>query len=153
MGIPERSFIVAPVAYSDPADSWVSTHPRPITLFPPEPIAATGSRPPARFRWRRMSLTTGRTTGPERIAPEWWLQDDNWHSGLRDYGPAYFKSEGFPSRRSIITISKDDLQAALRGGLFCAYLTEIPLIPVAKLALTAWQFWPPFVRCVILRVF
>lgn len=83
--IPERSFIVAPVAYSDPADSWVSTHPRPITLFPPEPIAGTGARPPTRFRWRRMSLTTGRATGPERIAPEWWLQDDNWHSGLRDY--------------------------------------------------------------------
>ncbi|WP_170409820.1 Y-family DNA polymerase [Ruegeria atlantica] len=83
--IPERSFIVAPAAYSDPAGSWISTHPRPITLFPPEPIAATGSRPPTRFRWRRMSLTTGRTTGPERIAPEWWLEDDNWRSGIRDY--------------------------------------------------------------------
>lgn len=83
--IPERSFIVAPAAYSNPADSWISTHPRPITLFPPEPIAATGTRPPMRFRWRRMPLTTGRTTGPERIAPEWWLQDDNWRSGLRDY--------------------------------------------------------------------
>jgi len=83
--IPERSFIVAPVACSDPAGVWVNTHPRPITLFPPEPIAGTDSRPPVRFRWRRMSLTTGRATGPERIAPEWWLEDENWRSGLRDY--------------------------------------------------------------------
>lgn len=83
--IPERSFIIAPAAYSDPASSWISTLPRPITLFPPEPIAGTGTRPPMRFRWRRMSLTTGRATGPERIAPEWWLEDDNWRSGLRDY--------------------------------------------------------------------
>ena len=32
-----------------------------------------------------MVLTTGRATGPERIAPEWWLDDPNWRSGLRDY--------------------------------------------------------------------
>lgn len=84
--IPERSFIVAPAAYSDPVGNWIRTpQPRPILLFPPEPIAGTGSRPPARFRWRRMLLTTGRATGPERIAPEWWLQDDKWRSGLRDY--------------------------------------------------------------------
>ncbi|GAA6179461.1 DNA polymerase Y family protein [Shimia sp. NS0008-38b] len=83
--IPERSFMVAPAAYSDPAGPWISTKPRPICLFPPEAIAATGLRPPKQFRWRRMSLTTGRATGPERIAPEWWLEDDNWRSGLRDY--------------------------------------------------------------------
>ena len=83
--IPERSFIIAPAAYSDPVSGWGSTQPRPICLFPPEPIAGTGARPPARFHWRRMSLATGRATGPERIAPEWWLDDDNWRSGLRDY--------------------------------------------------------------------
>ena len=83
--IPERSFIMAPTAYSEPESGWVHIHPRPICLFPPEPIAGSGPRPPARFRWRRMSLTTGRVTGPERIAPEWWLEDDNWRSGLRDY--------------------------------------------------------------------
>jgi len=32
-----------------------------------------------------MFLSTVRATGPERIAPEWWLQDENWLSGLRDY--------------------------------------------------------------------
>jgi len=83
--IPERSFIMAPTAYSEPANGWVSLQPRPICLFPPEPIAASGSKPPRRFKWRRMFLITGRATGPERIAPEWWLEDDNWRSGLRDY--------------------------------------------------------------------
>ncbi len=83
--IPERSFIIAPAAYSDPERGWSRPRPRPLCLFPPEPIAGTGPQPPARFRWRRMSLTTGRAAGPERIAPEWWLEDDNWRSGLRDY--------------------------------------------------------------------
>lgn len=83
--IPERSFIVAPAAYSAPASSWVSINPRPLCLFPPEPIAGAGPHPPERFRWRRMSLTAGHATGPERIAPEWWLEDDNWRSGIRDY--------------------------------------------------------------------
>jgi len=83
--IPERSFIIASAAYSEHSGTWAKVNPRPITLFPPEPIAGTGPRPPARFRWRRMPLTTGRATGPERIAPEWWLDDENWRSGLRDY--------------------------------------------------------------------
>ncbi|WP_420350957.1 hypothetical protein [Paenirhodobacter sp.] len=30
-----------------------------------------------------MWLTTGRATGPERIAPEWWQPPDPY--GLRDY--------------------------------------------------------------------
>ena len=74
-----------PAAYSTATGSWSTLRPRPLCLFPPEPIAASGTRPPAQFRWRRMSLTTGRATGPERIAPEWWLPDDNWRSGVRDY--------------------------------------------------------------------
>lgn len=83
--IPERSFSIAPAAFSDPGSGWVSHRPRPLRLFAPEAIAGQGAQPPARFRWRRMALTTGRATGPERIAPEWWLEDDNWRSGLRDY--------------------------------------------------------------------
>lgn len=83
--IPERSFTIAAVATSEPHDNWTSPRPRPPLQFPPEAISATGNRPPARFRWRRMALTTGRATGPERIAPDWWLDDPNWHSGLRDY--------------------------------------------------------------------
>ena len=83
--IPERSFIIASAAYSKPQGTWIAPRQRPLCLFAPEAITAHGPRPPARFRWRRMSLTTGRATGPERIAPEWWMADDNWHSGLRDY--------------------------------------------------------------------
>lgn len=83
--IPERSFLIAAAAYSEPGGPWVAPRPRPVRLFPPEPIAGTGTRPPLQFRWRRMSLSTARATGPERIAPEWWLSDDNWRSGMRDY--------------------------------------------------------------------
>lgn len=83
--IPERSFLIAPAAYSEPEGSWVSLRPRPVRLFAPEPIAASGPRPPGHFRWRRMSLTTARATGPERITPEWWLEDENWRAGIRDY--------------------------------------------------------------------
>ncbi len=83
--IPERSFMVAPAAYSSPEGAWVMLRPRPVRLFQPEPIAGNGPRPPQRFRWRRMALSTGRATGPERIAPEWWLEDESWRTGLRDY--------------------------------------------------------------------
>lgn len=83
--IPERSFKRVVAAYSAPEGPWVSLRPRPIRLFAPEPISATGPHPPERFRWRNMSFTTGRVTGPERIAPEWWLPEDTWRAGLRDY--------------------------------------------------------------------
>lgn len=83
--IPERAYLVAPAAYSDPSGAWVTLRPRPIRLFPPEQISATGPRPPRNFRWRRMSLSTARATGPERIAPEWWIPEDSWRSGMRDY--------------------------------------------------------------------
>lgn len=83
--IPERSFIISPAAYSEPDGPWVVLRPRPVRLFAPEPIGGSGSTPPQHFRWRRMAMTTGRATGPERIAPEWWLSDENWRSGVRDY--------------------------------------------------------------------
>ena len=82
--IPERSFLVAASAYSDAVPRPQPARPRPLILFPPEPVTAHG-HPPARFRWRRMSFTTLRATGPERIAPEWWFDDPMWRSGLRDY--------------------------------------------------------------------
>ena len=83
--IPERAFSIAPAAYSNPESGWSAPRSRPLRLFPPEALSASGSQPPVRFRWRRMHLTTGRAIGPERIAPEWWLPDDNWRSGVRDY--------------------------------------------------------------------
>ncbi|KEO61107.1 hypothetical protein DT23_10250 [Thioclava indica] len=83
--IPERSFLIAPAAYSTPESGWSSPRPRPLRLFAPEPITGTGPQPPKQFRWRRMAFTLARATGPERITPEWWLEDDAWRSGLRDY--------------------------------------------------------------------
>ncbi|MCK0139296.1 DNA polymerase Y family protein [Aliiroseovarius sp. F47248L] len=83
--IPERSFIIASAAYSKPASGWSSPRPRPLLMFPPESITAIGARPPQSFRWRRMSFTTMRVTGPERIMPEWWLEDEIWRHAMRDY--------------------------------------------------------------------
>ena len=44
-----------------------------------------GRRVPREFKWRGRILTTKHAQGPERIAPEWWLDDPNWRSGVRDY--------------------------------------------------------------------
>lgn len=84
--IPERSFLLAPAAYSAPEPATPRAGvARPITHFPPEPVVAASGNPPASFRWRRMRFTTLRATGPERISPEWWFDDPAWRSGLRDY--------------------------------------------------------------------
>lgn len=84
--IPEKAFTVAAAAYSDPAPDWPrTTPPRPLTLFPPEPIAGTGRAVPQRFKWRGQWWQVVAATGPERITPEWWLDDPNWRAGLRDY--------------------------------------------------------------------
>lgn len=84
--IPEKSYLIAPAAYSEPSSqSWFTPGPRPLILFAPEIIMATGPQPPDHFRWRAQHFTTAQTIGPERIAPEWWLDDPNWRSGLRDY--------------------------------------------------------------------
>ncbi|MCV2876155.1 DNA polymerase Y family protein [Rhodobacteraceae bacterium XHP0102] len=75
-------------AWSEPFDGpWPRHHlPRPLTLFPPEFIgSAAPHRPPAHFTWRRQNFTLQSALGPERIAPEWWLDDPNWRTGLRDY--------------------------------------------------------------------
>jgi protein ImuB len=53
--------------------------------LPPAAGEARPSRPPARFRWRRRSFETVAATGPERIAPEWWLDEPDWRTGVRDY--------------------------------------------------------------------
>ncbi|MEW9806439.1 DNA polymerase Y family protein [Mesorhizobium marinum] len=52
---------------------------RPLRLFSrPEPIDVPVTEipegPPLTFRWRRAMHRVARAEGPERIAPEWWLQ-------------------------------------------------------------------------------
>ncbi|WP_244271433.1 Y-family DNA polymerase [Pseudovibrio axinellae] len=83
--VPERSFVVAPAAYCEAEGEWREGLVRPLRLFAPEPVLGKDKMPPKTFCWRGMRLALGRATGPERIAPEWWLDDPNWRSGLRDY--------------------------------------------------------------------
>ena len=86
--IPEKAAQTLAAAWSDPHPApWPRAHaPRPLLLWSPEPIQAPDDpTPPARFRWRRRDLVTRVAAGPERIAPEWWLDDPHWRNGPRDY--------------------------------------------------------------------
>jgi protein ImuB len=85
--IPEKTSATQAAAYSAPAPDWPQpTRPRPLTLFRPEPVTAPATPDiPAQFRWRGRVFKTQAALGPERIAPEWWLDDPNWRSGVRDY--------------------------------------------------------------------
>ncbi|PRY24310.1 protein ImuB [Aliiruegeria haliotis] len=90
--IPEKTTKILAAAWSEPARTWPSRPPlpRPLVLFRPEPVhvdapADRPARPPSRLRWRRRDLTVVSVTGPERIAPEWWLDEPEWRSGTRDY--------------------------------------------------------------------
>jgi protein ImuB len=60
---------------------------RPVSLFsPPEEVQVVypmPEGPPAQFVWRRQTHKVARYQGPERIAPEWWL--DRPGTRLRDY--------------------------------------------------------------------
>ena len=94
--IPERAFQIAAAAFTGPPgpEAWLKGPERPLVLFPPEPLSGPlsgllsgprGAKPPRHFRWRRRALTVARATGPERLTPEWWLDDPLWRSGIRDY--------------------------------------------------------------------
>ncbi len=74
-------------AFSAPATGWPAlAGQRPILLFAPEPlIPGDPATPPAAFVWRRKPRRRTAAFGPERIAPEWWLDDPAWRSGPRDY--------------------------------------------------------------------
>jgi len=56
--------------------------PEPMTPMTPE---EGDGAPPSVFRWRRQLYQLRRIEGPERIAPEWWRQDQAWTGGTRDY--------------------------------------------------------------------
>lgn len=85
--IPEKAATVMAAAYSKPVESWPEpATARPLTMFPPEFVTPLDdARPPQSFRWRRREFRRRSATGPERIAPEWWLDDPAWRSGPRDY--------------------------------------------------------------------
>jgi protein ImuB len=98
--LPERAARrVAALAPDGPA-LWRRGRPRPLRLFAhPEAVEAVAllpDHPPARFRWRRVQHKVVRAEGPERIAPEWWLDDED-----RAGAPArdYFRVEDEAGRR------------------------------------------------------
>ncbi len=61
---------------------------RPIRLFErPEPIEANAQvpdGPPVQFKWRRVTHDVAYAEGPERIAMQWW-RDDQGRALTRDY--------------------------------------------------------------------
>jgi len=85
--IPEKGATEMAAAFTEPARDWPPpAAPRPIVVFPPEPLGpAEGGPPPRHFVWRRRPRRSAAIFGPERITPEWWLDDPAWRSGPRDY--------------------------------------------------------------------
>ncbi len=90
---PRHSAVRVPAGSSVPSAPWPEPEPgnppaRPLTLFTPpqliEAVAEVPDGPPLRFRWRRVVHAVARAEGPERIAPEWWL-DGNEAPATRDY--------------------------------------------------------------------
>ncbi|MEM9433302.1 MAG: DUF6504 family protein [Pseudomonadota bacterium] len=85
--IPEKSAQILAAAWSEPGTGWKAVSvPRPILMTDPEPVFAEDRpRLSDSFRWRGRTLKARSMTGPERISPEWWLDDPNWRTGVRDY--------------------------------------------------------------------
>ena len=80
---PRHAAVRVPVIAGTPQPPWPDPEPghppaRPLTLFTPpqliEAVAEVPDGPPLRFRWRRVVHAVARAEGPERIAPEWWLE-------------------------------------------------------------------------------
>ena len=113
--LPERAVALLPVA-APPGEEgdWIATQPRPVRLLRiPERIDAMAplpDSPPARFRWRGEDHRIHRAEGPERIAPEWWLEKDG--GGVRDY----YRVEDTAGRR--FWVYREGLygEAAGKGG-------------------------------------
>jgi protein ImuB len=86
--VPAKAAQVLMAGWSQPYPGpWpASPVPRPLVMFRPEPIDAPETPDlPATFRWRRQAFAVRMAAGPERLQPEWWLEDPDWRSGRRDY--------------------------------------------------------------------
>ncbi|MCU0828064.1 MAG: DNA polymerase Y family protein [Tabrizicola sp.] len=86
--VPAKAAQVVMAAWSQPhAGPWPApAAPRPLVLFRPEPIEAPEVPDlPLRFLWRRRTFALRMAAGPERLQPEWWLEDPDWRGGARDY--------------------------------------------------------------------
>jgi len=84
--IPEKAGVVMAAGFAAPDMGWSPGPTRPVRLWFPEPVTAfEGPALPAAFRWRGRDHVVAAAEGPERIAPEWWLDEPAWRSGQRDY--------------------------------------------------------------------
>ncbi|WP_417250423.1 Y-family DNA polymerase [Celeribacter sp.] len=86
--IPEKTTRLMAAAWSQPwREAWPDPErPRPLMMWRPERVHAPDRpRPPPQFRWRGRTLDVASYRGPERLAPEWWLDEPDWRSGVRDY--------------------------------------------------------------------
>jgi protein ImuB len=86
--VPAKAAKVLMAAWSQAHDGpWpAASAPRPLVMFRPELVEAPESPElPATFRWRRRAFRVRMAVGPERLQPEWWLEDPDWRGGFRDY--------------------------------------------------------------------
>lgn len=86
--VPEKGAQVLFSAWSAPfGEDWPQVPgARPLLLWRPEPVhGVAGPYLGAGFRWRGRDMVRVGAQGPERIAPEWWLDEPDWRSGVRDY--------------------------------------------------------------------
>ena len=86
--IPEKTTRLMAAAWAEPwGASWPDPQrPRPLVIWRPEPVMVSDvPRLPARFRFRGRDHRVRAARGPERLAPEWWLDDPDWRTGVRDY--------------------------------------------------------------------
>ena len=113
--IPEKTAQMLTAAFAPAhAGPWPAPPvPRPAILIRPEPLRAP-DRPalPDSFGWRGATHVPAAATGPERIAPEWWLDDPEWRSGVRDY----WRVETAAGARLWLFYAHG---GALSGGWFC----------------------------------
>jgi protein ImuB len=87
--VPVAAATCGAVAFKHTPPSQDSLAPtRPIRLFERperiEAIAAVPDGPPVQFTWRRVRYTVAHAEGPERIAMDWW-RDEQGHALTRDY--------------------------------------------------------------------
>jgi protein ImuB len=83
--LPDRAVVRLVPLPNDTRAAWPAAPPRPIRLLSPavpvEAVAAVPDGPPLLFRWRGRVHRVARASGPERIAEEWWHEDEC----VRDY--------------------------------------------------------------------
>ena len=85
--IPAQKGEVSSEPWGEPWNSQAVQRPARLLLRPEaiEVIAEVPEGPPARFVWRHMAHRIIRSAGPERVAPEWWLEAGADFARVRDY--------------------------------------------------------------------